>query len=175
MFIADETVLFNKYKNMVYKAAHATARHYYLDKDDAISEGYVLFCDALKRYDPAKGAFSTVLYNELRRMHRWGKDEYMNKKHVTALEDTMPSTATAFNTVLEFTESKHELSANAKIMLEMILAREWAGKTPVRDRGPTKNIMYIICHDKFGWSQNRVQKIWDELQQWWKSEKYVFC
>lgn len=61
-----QEMYFNQYRKMIENAAWKASRIFRMDVEDLRAQAYLIFCEAIERYDPGKASFSTHLFNRLR-------------------------------------------------------------------------------------------------------------
>ncbi len=80
--------LLAKYHDMIRGAAWDAAKRWGLDVDDIISQGYLVFMDAIERFDSGRASFSTFLYSRLRTLNDYCEREVRLKgKSLPMLDD----------------------------------------------------------------------------------------
>jgi hypothetical protein len=187
------TKQFNQFRPMVEKAVWKYSKKYHLDFAEIEGQGFLIFCEALEKLDPSKASFSTYLFGELDRLDQYCRKEYRkNKKSVQRIKHSKvrgyghniyinrlyPDNSTIYNysifeKVLDKMDYEISLSDDAKDILQYILSREW--------EDVEKNWIPRFSHIKEiyglkGWANNRIQKTWREIREWWlESNKDSFC
>jgi hypothetical protein len=177
---------------MVEKAVWKYSKRYHLDFAEIEGQGYLIFCEALKKLNPNKASFSTYLYNELNRLDNYCKNEYRkNLKSVQRIKKCSHGYGknlfinrlypemndvcdyNVFEKVLDKMDYEISLSDDAKDILQYILSREWEDVNV--NWIPRFNHIKKVYVSK-GWTGNRIMKTWQEIRQWWQeSNKDAFC
>jgi hypothetical protein len=186
------TKQFLQFRPMVEKAVWKYSKKYHLEYEEISGQGYLIFCEALKRLNPSKASFSTYLFNELNRLDNYCKCEYRkNLKSVQRIKKCSrgygknlfinrlyPENNTiydynVFSKVLDKMDYEISLSDYAKDILQYILSREW--EDVERNWIPRFSYIKEVYVNK-GWTGNRIINSWNEIRQWWQeSNKDAFC
>lgn len=175
-----KTALFDKYANLIKKRAHEYSTKYGIDYDEMESQGFLIYCECLEKYDISKSKFCTYLYIQLNRLGDYAKtynrqqgvliqDYYSNsneekeKDYEQELQarDMLPA-------VKDFlSEAKQTLSRNAYLLLEWMIEREWEGKNK---RTPT--ISMAVKY--FNTTKQAIEKEWEECRIFWNVQGSAF-
>jgi len=144
------------YIKMISKKAHFYSRKTGVEFVDLQSEGFVLFCQAVKRFDQRKGVkFSTFLTAYLNGLSRAAEQDYWGD-----LPDNVVS-GDNFCDEIEMHEAAKKLLSNEayKILWTII-------------RNPSLNNCHRMAQHQrqYGWCKQKTKKIWDELGKWWREE-----
>jgi len=183
---------FNQFLPMIEKATWHYSRKYRLDRNELQGQGYLIFCEALERFDEKKASFSTYLFNELSRLNIYCKEEYRHKyKDIQRIKkekqrgygknlfvnrmnmENIYCDYAIFNKVLGRLDYEISLSNDAKEIVTYILSRDWENvEINWKPRFSYIQKRYL----EIGWTQNRVKKAWREIKEWWASgNKDQFC
>jgi hypothetical protein len=181
----DSYKLLQKYQNMIRSAAWGAAKAWGLDFDDVESQGYLVFMEALERYEEGRASFSTFLFNRLKTLNDYCEREVRLKgKSIPILEEAPDSLSyvddwsmkprtdacaelsdfTDFCDSLTYLETKASLSMDAKDLLQFILMGDW-GK-PGSDIKPSLFSVQKAYKDR-GWKPSRTTQAWNELKDWY--------
>jgi hypothetical protein len=187
-----EIVFFN-YKPMIEKSAWHYHRIYGLEFVDIQAQGYLIFCEALNKFDYDKASFSTYLFNELKRLNHYCREQYIRKyksvqrikhNHIRGyghnifinrlyVEETIKYDYKVFEKVLNKIDYEISLSDDAKDILQYILSREW--EDVETNWIPRFSYIKMVYATK-GWAGNRIINSWNEIKLWWQnSNKDQFC
>jgi len=140
--------------------------------EDCMGEAFVIFCEALQKYDPSRGAkFSTVLYAYLKNLEKKvllanristsKPDKYL---YPISLDENITYAKTRFDTL--------ELSKEGRLLVQLILDREIGadfgtgkGKKTV---GKKRIIPYMKNH--YGWTYKKTEYVFKEITNWWREQ-----
>ena len=172
--VSEKSILeqyFNQYRKMVENAAWKASRIFRLDVEDLRAQSYLIFCEAIERYDPTKASFSTHLYNRLRTINDYCICQIRRDRH-----PELPSESAIvwwdnffnFEQAIERLESKSNLSKDAQEILTFILDREWEDVESKVKRVPRFSMVNQIYRNK-NWPSSRTKKAWSEIKTWWVS------
>lgn len=64
----NKTTTFEKYVNLIRKRAWEYSQKYGIEYSELESQGYLIYCECLEKYDVSKSGFSTYLYIQLNRI-----------------------------------------------------------------------------------------------------------
>lgn len=172
---------FDKYVNLIRKRAHEYSKKYNIDYDEMESQGFLIYCECLDKYDCTKSNFITYLYIQLNRLgdfaktyiHQQGyliQDYYSNEENedVENVEDTIKSKnyySPTINDILN--EAKKELSEQAFQLLKWIVEKEWEKKNK---KTPTIS----MASKYFNVSKTIIEKIWNECKDFWNTKGIAF-
>ena len=166
-----ETIKFDDYVSMIRSRAHKYSRTFGVDYDEVEGEGFVIYCEAVKSYEPSKGSFSTYLWSELRRL-RYFCIKYNNETGGHLSDEAMEYMESryekpTFAEVLE--DASCHLSEKAMCMFKWILERKWERKG-VRLPSPHR------AEVELGLSRGDAKNCWSEIKDYWnKDGSLLFC
>lgn len=159
--------LFHRYEPMLNHAAWvAKYKFKWMEFDELQAQAYLIFMEALEKWDPDKASFSTFLYSRLRTINDYCV--YLMRRYCVNYEKTPQVHADAydvFETVLEEMEVAVELSDDARDVLAFILQRDW--EVPGTRLKPSFHVVTKIYRKERGWMPKRFKDAWDELDAWW--------
>lgn len=143
----------------------AVKRYRSLEYADIRQQAYLIFCEAVQRYDDKKNVkFITFLFHRLRTLN-----DYCKKS--TKLNYTVSVDSKDYLFIYNDTQNYHvlidkNLSDDARIMLSYILdsAYEVPGSRRTLKLHTAKKVF-----SKTGWPPRRVKTAWGELQSWWNT------
>lgn len=168
-------VEFDKYVNLIRSRAWEYSKKYGIEYSELESQGYLIYCECLEKYDVTKSGFSTYLYIQLNRLGDFVKTYkrqqgyfldnnsiYNDDGEELFTSDILPAPE-ELTTVSQLLESAIcYLSDEAFELLKWIIGRSWEQKyKPV----PTIK-MAMKFFDK---SQEVIEKLWDECKSYWNN------
>lgn len=158
------------YEKLVYSRAWYYSKKFKLDFDDAKSEGNLIFCESLLTYNKDKGKFSTHLWWNLSKIpQRLNK----NIENITSSIDDIERKDVVYPKHFNLNDFKEyaitEISPEAYKILNYCISYEW------KEKKYTKNPNYVKLKKKFGYKKREFDKIWLELQNFFrKSRQFDF-
>lgn len=173
--------LFDKYVNLIRKRAWEYSKKYGIDFDEMESQGFLIYCECLKKYDITKSGFCTYLHIQLNRLNDFGltytrqrgsliqdyfssQDDFKEKNYEQEIESKNDSLS--MNELLE--DAKESLSDEAFQLLTWIVKREWERKNK---RTPT----IAMAVKKFqNVSKEIIEQAWNELSVFWNREGFAY-
>jgi hypothetical protein len=170
---------FEKYVDLIRKRAHEYSEKYNIDYSEMESQGFLIYCECLEKYDPDKAKFTTYLYIQLNRLNDFAKtykrqkglylQDYFNPEHeVEDYEERMISKDYNSPQIIDFlTEAKKELSEEAFKLIVWIVKREWEGKNR---RIPTIS----MAMKYFNKTRQKIQELWNECGNFWLNQGLEF-
>lgn len=172
---------FEKYVDLIRKRAHEYSEKYNIDYSEMESQGFLIYCECLEKYDPEKAKFTTYLYIQLNRLNDFAKtykrqegfylQDYFNPDYSQDIEDyeeRMISRNYDLPKIMDFLkEAKQELSEDAFKLIVWIIKREWEEKNR---RTPT--ISMATKH--FNRSRQKIEEIWEECRNFWLNQGLAF-
>lgn len=140
--------------------------------DDCLGEAFVIFCEALQKYDPSRGAkFETVLTAYLKHLerkillaNRWsvegaGKNIYPEELNpeLTAGPQSLPVV---------------ELSTDGQLLVSLLLGRAIGSDygTGKGKKNPGKRSILPFMKLHYGWSHKKTEFVMDEITDWWRDQ-----
>lgn len=168
---------FDKYANLIRRRAHEYAEKYGVDYSELESQGFLIYCECLQKYDVSKSTFCTYLYIQLSRLGDYVKaykrqqgvmiqDYYANENDYSINNDyeTMLSAREISPSLDNFLcEAKQALSKDAYEVMDWIVCRTWERKNK---RKPTVSMVV----KKFNVSKQVAEKLWAECKKFWNNE-----
>lgn len=167
----NATQLFRQTEKMMYSAAWKYSRQYRKDFDDLKSQAFLIFTEAIHRYNADAGAsFPTFLFSRLRTL----KDYCVKgaNQTVLSLEDFHDVIArydadtdrVAFNDA-----AQRALSADGHRVYSALVSGEFHGPAKKWAQKPvTKADMTNVTVKDWGWSFSRSNSAIAEVQSWYK-------
>ena len=125
------SISLEEYKKMIYKFAYSYSCRYHLDRSEVLSQGYLIFVEAMNSYDESRAKFSTYLWENLNnRLNKYCEMECKNWTDTMVLDSDYPFVSgiedfREIDSELVMENSKKMLSFEAKQILEYIINREW--------------------------------------------------
>ena len=174
----EKTTLFDKYANLIRKRAWEYHKKTGIDYEELESQGFLIYCECLEKYDISKSGFSTYLYIQLNRLGDFAKtynrqqgfliqDYYSNPNEEKDYEQELQA-RDMLPTVKDFLlEAKQTLSRNAYLLLEWMIGREWEGKNK---RTPT----VVMAVKYFNVSKQAIERAWEEIGTFWSGQGSAF-
>lgn len=118
-----ETINYNNYVSLIHFLAHRYKASLGVDQEELFSEGNLVFCDILNKYDRSRGEFSTLLVHSITNHFKRLK----NKKRIPSLNcgdfslmeinsDNTPQSSAEFWSELD------SLSSEAREMVDIVLS-----------------------------------------------------
>ena len=174
---------FEKYVDLIRKRAHEYSEKYNIDYSEMESQGFLIYCNCLEKYDPDKAKFTTYLYIQLNRLNDFARtynrqrgdliqDYYKNQtqdqEENSNAEEEIISRNYDSPKILDFLkEAEQELSEDAFKLIVWIIKREWEDKNK---RTPT--ISMAVKH--FNRSRQKIEEIWEECRNFWLNQGLAF-
>lgn len=170
--------LFEKYVNVIRIRAHYYSNKYGIDYDEMESQGFLIYCECLDKYDINKSSFCTYLYIELNRLRDFARtynrqrgvliQDYYNTSNydVDDIESMIPAREVSAQLNDFLMEAKNSLSEAAYDLMVWIIGRSWEGKYR---RVPT--ISTAVKH--FRSPKQAIKKLWDECGDFWNSKGFA--
>lgn len=114
-----------KFRRLIFQQAWKYHRRSGVPYEEILSEGYLCFCEALNRYQPERGAFSTFLWTSLSnslndfisRWHKLTRDESL-PTHVICSEG---SHCTLPDNQLHYQDLYKSLSSEAQAIIDIVI------------------------------------------------------
>lgn len=170
--------LFDQYVNLIRKYAHYYSSKIGVDYSELESQGFLIYCMALKKYDATKGAsFITYLVWRLRtlkdyaymykrqeglRLDNLYLKETINYNEQGNVENKIVSRETKPTLSQLLEEAEQSLSPQAYDLIKWILEREWE-KTA--NKPTIKQAM-----KKFDKTEWEIHKAWIECKKFWRND-----
>lgn len=174
---------FEKYVDLIRKRAHEYSEKYNIDYSEMESQGFLIYCECLEKYDPEKAKFTTYLYIQLNRLNDFArtynrqrgdliqdyyKNQIQDQEENSNAEEEIISRNYDLPKVLDFLkEAEQELSEDAFKLIVWIIKREWEEKNR---RTPT--ISMATKH--FNRSRQKIEEIWEECRNFWLNQGLAF-
>lgn len=174
---------FEKYVNLIRKRAHEYSEKYNIDYSEMESQGFLIYCECLEKYDADKAKFCTYLYIQLNRLNDYAKtynrqrgdliqdyfkNQIQDQEENSDAEQEIISRNYDSPQVFDFLkEAEKELSEDAFRLLVWIIKREWEEKNR---RTPT--ISMATKH--FNRTRQKIEEIWEECRLFWLNQGLAF-
>lgn len=162
---AQSEVFLNQYHNLLRKAAWQTSRDIGADFEDAMGEAYLIFCEAIKKYDENYGAkFGTYLTHCLRDLKR---RVFVCWKNYVEL-DEIPDVE-GYNMTSHIQTNAMFLDDDAKTLLDALMLGRFDinGTKQGGRQNPGFQTVYRVMR-QHNWTWARCRRGWDSLKQWWR-------
>lgn len=165
---------FEKYVNLIRQRAHEYADRFKVDYSEMESQGFLIYCECLEKFDITKSNFSTYLYIQLGRLGDFAKtyrrqqgfliqDYYTNvldyeigNDYETLIEQQKENPSLK----LLLDDAKQVLSDNAFLLMKWILGRSWERKYK---RKPT----LAMAVSRFNVPEQVIDRAWNECKEYW--------
>ena len=140
--------------------------------EDCLGEAYVIFCTALLKYDPTRGAkFKTYLTHELRNLEK--KILYANRmSSIDNFKTPHPTGLHEYSTAAPAKIATEELSKDGSLIVSLLL-NGVIGSDYGSGRGkklPGKKRIPPYMKKHFGWKYKKTESVIDEIKDWWRSQ-----
>jgi RNA polymerase sigma factor (sigma-70 family) len=172
---------FEQYQRMIYAYAWKVSKSDHLPVDDLISQGYLIYVEALNSFDITKAMFSTYLYGRLRTLYDYAKTQ--KRQWPTQILDNTGIVDSFFDTkkiedenyiLKKIQEAANFVSEDALAILDWLLGRDWDfSENLLNKKRPTLSSTLRHFVDQ-GWQPIKVKNCWAELANWWTTAKFSF-
>lgn len=176
----NSTKIFKQYQPLIEGFTwKATKRYRYLEHDDIKQQAYLIFCEAIERYDETRNVkFITFLFHRLRTLNDYCQfnnrikisEIYINPHDDEEKIKLVDVSYEQFEAAMDRLESSLELSEDAQEILEYLISREW--ETPGINRVPRLHSVKQYFRYWKDWMPKRTEAAWDEIKSWWQSGNY---
>lgn len=196
----NATKAFKQFQPMIEGAAWKAHRHYHIDVEELRGQAYLVFCEAIERYDPNKASFSTHLFSRLRTVKDYASQERRKCQKETSFQAKEKREDNDVNVGLDYIgnggtfglcagtdlipevryeqveeamdrlETALDLSEDAQDILDFLIGREW--ETPGINRVPRLYTVKKYYRYWKGWMPQRTEKAWEEIRNWWLSRNH---
>jgi RNA polymerase sigma factor (sigma-70 family) len=169
-----KTKLFKDNERLINSRSWHYARSYGLDFYDVQSQAYLVFCEALQRFD-GRSAFTTYLWHRLRTLGDFCRRE---KKRRGAWEISEDIPADVPGDVpgseyceerLEFYKALDRLSQDGQKVVKKIVQGDFESPGTVGVAAQGKYRVKSRLENDWGWDEFRVDQTWEEIRQWYVS------
>ena len=171
---------FDEYVNLIRKRAHHYSSMYKVEYSEMESQGFLIYCECLEKYDCAKANFITFLYIQLNRLGDFAKTYNRQKgcliqdnisnddDEIENIEDSINSKDYYLPTINDLLrEAKDELSDQAFQLLKWIVEKQWEKKNK---RTPTIS----MASKYFNINKITMEKFWIECKDFWNTKGISF-
>ena len=172
---------FEEYVNLIRKRAHEYSKKYNIDYDEMESQGFLIYCECLDKYDFTKAGFCTYLYVQLNRLGDFAKtyvrqqgcliQDCLSNEDVEDsdnVEDQIKSIDYYLPTVSEFLqEAKKELSPQAYQLIKWIVDKQW-------ERKNKKTPTISMAAKYFNNTRQTIELFWEECRTFWLNKGLAF-
>lgn len=158
--MSTKNIDFHTYKNLIRRFAWKYAKCYRLDYQELESEGFLIFVEAIKKFDYKYSSFSTFLYIRLKGyLQNFCEKEIRVRKNIKKLYNEYNYNI-RFKKMIEkielYNSIERELSEDSKKVLNYIFS------------GITKQ-SYNSISKLVNWKPKRLKKSLEEIKKWWKN------
>lgn len=143
-----------------------------------MAQGYLIFVEALQRFDSTRAQFSTFLYHRLRLLNDYCSNQNKKKSldissSEMILDEFWFCDFDIFASTMDRIDAISKLSVDSQKVLQYILHRDW--ETPgFRPNRPFYNHTYEAFSRLYDWTPARVKNSWEELKCFWDDNKHLF-
>lgn len=167
----NKAELFKKNERLIYKQSWYYAKKYDIDFEEVRSQAYIVFCEAIDRFDRKMGAsFTTYLFDRLRTLDYYCKKEKFTK----SLEIWIGKEYLRFGEIIEdrierlnFYEMVDLLSKDARSLVKEIISGTFNQPGMDRQRSVGKTRIRKVVTKEWGWTHSKVDDVWNEVKTWW--------
>lgn len=169
---------FEKYKKLIQKKAWKCSRDWKIDYEECLSEAYVLYCEALKLYNPNKLCFASYLTLHLMKLNQFAK-YYWKKRDYDFVEDCEQRNIdfsyedSFYNGDGVIDKMKESVSEKTLLLYKWIVGRSWEHIAKDGERGrrkPTIKDSAIY----FNVSVYEIKQNWKELGDFFVKNSELF-
>lgn len=169
-----KTTEFDKYVNLIRKRAWEYSKKWNISYSEMESQGYLIYCECLEKFDSSKSNFSTYLYTQLNRLGDFARtykrqkgeliqDYFPTEDEETNVEDLLECRESSLSLSEFLNESKNFLSEDCFEILKWILERTWERKNK-----KTPTISMAVSY--FNKSRDYIEKCWNEISLFWNEK-----
>jgi len=188
----DSNAMFKQYRRMIEGAAWKATKHYHIDIEETRSQVYLIFCEALERFDETKNCqFGTFLFNRLRTIfdycsqerknihislspkdNKYNENDFDTKANINiyAIEARQYQ---EFTQALDRLETGLDLSEDAQEILDFIISRVWEVPGATKKLLPRFHPTMLYYTKSEGWKLARVKAAWEEIKTWWLADNHL--
>lgn len=166
----EKELMFDKYVKMIQKKAWEVSKNTGYDYEDIEAEGFKLYCEALKTWNPDKSSFSTHLHNYLMQLScypLWVAPGYQRGREVGELSETAEKKLESKYNSIQLYDildcAKEILTSTSYNIIKWILERSWES-----DSVHKPNIS--MCCRMLNLQRKEVEVAWAEIKNFWKNE-----
>jgi hypothetical protein len=156
----NKIILFEKHQNQIRSRAHHYSRKYNLEYEELEAQGYLIFCEAVERFDDTKAGFSTFLHHRLRTLNDFCLKQ---KGYISDNIDDHYNIAAPEVDRDVFYQAVENLSEPAQELVSMILDNQFV--IPGRKYGKIKLIKTLRNN---GWERSVAERAVEEVEKIYK-------
>lgn len=147
------------YEGLINKQSWVYARKYLLDFEDVRSQAFVIFCEALQKYDDRHASFTTYLWHQLRALETWCWDEKRVRWFLSdSISEEYPMTKSPPKIDLG------ELGLDAAEIVRRITYGEFYDPNRLSYKSGSRTTVAKTLK----WNPDRFDDAWTEAKGWWK-------
>lgn len=174
-----EKELFEKYVSLIRKRAHYYSNKFGVDYYELESQGFLIFCECIEKYDISKSSFCTYLFIQLNKLGDYVKtykrqqgflmqdyysfEDYDPDDSEESYELTLPAREVSPDIMDLLKEAKESLSEAAYNLIVWIVGRSWECKNK---RTPTIS----MAAKYFRFPKQAIEKLWEECGNFWNTK-----
>lgn len=167
-------ILYKNYERMLQKISWYYAKKWNLEFEDVFGESTVIFAETLARYQDDISSFSTYLYHRLKKLSQYCLYQVSNQTKKRYIPIILPldddiKFLQKFS-LLTFPDKK-----DSKELLDYILSRSWEFQKKScyihHAIKPYKKPTYEYFHNVKNWSMGKFEKVWKDLEKWFRENK----
>lgn len=164
---------FENYKKLIQKRAWFYSKKYKVPYKEVEAQGFLIYCQSVKKYDFTKSTFCTFLYSELSRLSGYCRTYIrisgvlLDEKFGKNAEYKIKSKNSAVTCEQLLEDASLELSEQALDCLKYIVKREWEF-TSVKKKFSVQMVM-----NYFGWCRKKANRVFAEIKNYWNNEGYL--
>jgi len=158
---------FEDHEKMLYKFAWRFAREYNLEVGDLISEAYLVYLTARRRFDPSRGVrFGTFLWRSMERLRDYCEKEKTQQIRISGTFDEVEDAVLTdgLEALTEIEIIKDAVSEEARMLLEGIQEGIFDVINPIRQHEPGISRVREISRQTWGWGQDKTDRVVTEIR-----------
>lgn len=175
-----KTTEFDKFVDLIRKRAWEYSKKWGIEYSEMESQGYLIYCECLEKFDSNKARFSTYLYTELNRLGDFARtynrqkgeliqDYFIVEDEEIDVQEQLESRESSLSLSNLLFEAKNILSEDSMEILKWIVQRSWERKNK-----KTPTISMAVNH--FNKSREYIEKCWNEIFSFWNNQGYLlYC
>ena len=162
-----ESLDFDKWVNMCRSAAWNYAKKYGIEYDDLEAQAFMVYVDAIPRWQPKKATFSTFLTWRLKTLGDYCRQMKKQREYVefdSILEQTTAGAVFTPGIIDLLKAAAESISSDAVEVLAWILYRRWEGRRSCKPSFTTARRVFKYERE---WDIERTEGAWNEIKDFW--------